>query len=160
MPSFDIVSEIDSHEIANAVDQANREVGTRFDFKGTNSHYDLKDNVITLHTESDFQVQQMRDVLVNKLVKRNIDTSCLTSNNIEANGKQVRQVITLRQGIDTDLGKKISRILKDSKIKVQASIQGEKVRVNGKKRDDLQQAIALLRETELDMPLQFDNFRD
>jgi uncharacterized protein YajQ (UPF0234 family) len=160
MPSFDIVSEIDLHEVANAVDQANREVGNRFDFKGTDSRYEHKDGVITLHTESDFQIQQMRDVLVNKLVKRGVDTACMTSDNIEAAGRQVRQTITLRQGIDTELAKKIVRLLKDSKLKVQGSIQGDKVRVNGKKRDDLQQSIALLREAELDMPLQFENFRD
>lgn len=160
MPSFDIVSEIDLHEVTNAVDQANREVGTRFDFKGTDSQFEHKDGVITLLTESDFQIQQMRDILVNKLVKRGINTACMKSDNIEATGRQVRQVITLRQGIDTELAKKIVRMLKDSKIKVQGSIQGEKVRVNGKKRDDLQQCIALLREADLEMPLQFDNFRD
>jgi len=160
MPSFDIVSEIDLHEVANGVDQANREVGNRFDFKGTDSHFDQKDGIITLHTGSDFQIQQMRDILVNKLVKRGIDTACLKSDSIESTGRQVRQTFTLRQGIDTDLARKIVRMLKESKIKVQASIQGEKVRVSGKKRDDLQQCIALLRETELDMPLQFDNFRD
>lgn len=160
MPSFDIVSEIDLHEVSNAVDQANREVGNRFDFKGTDSHFEHKDGIITLITGSDFQIQQMRDILVNKLVKRGINTACMKSDNSEASGRQVRQVITLRQGIDTELAKKIVRMLKDSKLKVQGSIQGEKVRVTGKKRDDLQQCIALLREAELDMPLQFDNFRD
>jgi len=160
MPSFDIVSEIDLHEVANAVDQANREVGTRFDFKGTDSRFEHKEGVITLHTGSDFQIQQMRDILVNKLVKRGINTACMKSDNIEATGRQVRQVITLRQGIDTELAKKIVRMLKDGKLKVQGSIQGEKVRVTGKKRDDLQQCIAMLREADLDMPLQFDNFRD
>ena len=160
MPSFDIVSEIDLHEVTNAVDQANREVGNRFDFKGTDSRFEHKDGIITLHTGSDFQIQQMRDILVNKLVKRGINTSCMKSDSIETTGRQVRQVITLRQGIDTELAKKIVRMLKDSKLKVQGSIQGEKVRVTGKKRDDLQECIALLREADLDMPLQFDNFRD
>ncbi len=160
MPTFDIVSEIELHEVANAVDQANREVGTRFDFKGTDSRYEHNENTITLHTQSDFQIQQMRDVLMNKLVKRGIDTSCLKSDKIEAAGKQVHQTITLQQGIDTDMAKKITRLIKDSKVKVQPSIQGEKVRVSGKKRDDLQQTISLLRDAELGLPLQFENFRD
>ena len=160
MPSFDIVSEINPHEAANAVDQANREVTTRFDFKGSGARYDLEDSVITLHAEVAFQLQQMLDILRAKLSKRGIDLGCLQVDEPEVTLKQARQTVTLRQGIDAELAKKIVRLIKDSKLKVQAAIQGEKIRVTGKKRDDLQEAIALLRQTPLDLPLQFDNFRD
>ena len=160
MPSFDIVSEFDLHEVTNAVDQANREVSTRFDFKGSNSRFEQDGAVITLHSQSDFQLQQMLDMLQNKLIKRGIDIACLQVDEPQVFGKEARQTVTLRQGLDAPLAKKIVKAIKDSKLKVQASIQGEKIRVSGKKRDDLQQVIALLREGDYDMPLQFENFRD
>lgn len=160
MPSFDVVSEFDLHEATNAVDQAAREVGTRFDFKGTDSSYEQSDAVITMISESDFQLKQMLDILQNKLGKRGIDIACLDIAEPVVSGKQSRQTITLRQGIDSDLAKKIVKLIKESKVKVQAAIQGDKVRVTGKKRDDLQQIIALLRESNFDLPLQFNNFRD
>lgn len=160
MPTFDVVSEIDLHEVNNAVDQANREVGTRFDFKGSDCKFVQKDDTITLHAESDFQIQQMRSILFNKLTKRNIDIACLKTDKVKTTLKQASQLVTLRQGIDKEMAKKIVKLIKESKSKVQAAIQGEKVRISGKKRDDLQQAIALLREAELDIPLQYENFRD
>lgn len=160
MPSFDVVSEVDLHEVSNAIDQANREVSTRFDFKGTNARYEKTDAVISLHAETDFQLKQMLDILQTKLAKRGVDISCLQIDAPEITGKEARQNVTLRQGLDTELSKKLVKLIKDSKIKVQASIQGEKLRVSGKKRDDLQQVIAILRDTKLDMPLQYDNFRD
>jgi uncharacterized protein YajQ (UPF0234 family) len=160
MPSFDIVSEINPHEACNAVDQANREVSTRFDFKGSGARYEQEGTVITLRAEVEFQLQQMLDILQTKLAKRGIDLGCLKIDEPQLALKQARQTVTLRQGIDADLARKIVRLVKDSKLKVQAAIQGEKVRVTGKKRDDLQEAIALLRQTPLDLPLQFDNFRD
>lgn len=160
MPSFDTVSELDAHEVANAVDQASREVQNRFDFKGTDSHYEHDDNTITLVSESDFQVGQMLDILYTKLARRGIDLKAIEAADPEASGKTVRQAVTLKQGIDADLARKLVKLIKASKLKVQAAIQGDKVRVTGKKRDDLQAAIALLREAEVDRPLQFDNFRD
>jgi len=160
MPSFDIVSEIDMHEVANAVDQANREVGTRFDFKGTDASYERAENVVTQRGSSDFQLQQMRDILYNKLTKRGIDIRCTDVGDSEQSGKGVKQTVTLRQGIDADLARKIVKLIKDAKLKVQAAIQGDQVRVTGKKRDDLQEVIAMLRKAELPMPLQFNNFRD
>lgn len=160
MPSFDVVSEFDMHEAGNAVDQANREVGTRFDFKGTDSKYDQSDAVITMISESDFQLRQMLDILQGKLGKRGIDIACLDVAEPVTSGKQCRQTVTLRQGIDAELAKKIVRTIKDSKLKVQAAIQGDQVRVTGKKRDDLQQVIAMLREAKFDLPLQYINFRD
>ena len=160
MPSFDIVSEIDMHEAANAVDQSNREVGTRFDFKGSGARCELNDAVITLHAENEFQLQQMLDILQPKLAKRGIDILCLKVDPPQVSGKQARQTVTLRQGIETTLAKDIVKRIKESKLKVQAAIQGEQVRVTGKKRDDLQDVMALLRKAELDMPLQFNNFRD
>jgi uncharacterized protein YajQ (UPF0234 family) len=160
MPSFDIVSEINPHEATNAVDQANREVSTRFDFKGSGARYDQDGCAITLHAEVAFQLQQMLDILQAKLSKRGIDLACLQVDEPEVTLKHARQTVTLRQGIDAELAKKIVRLIRDSKLKVQAAIQGEKIRVTGKKRDDLQETIALLRQTPLDLPLQFDNFRD
>jgi len=160
MPSFDIVSEVNMHEAANAVDQANREVGTRFDFKGSDAQYEIKDGVITLTGDSQFQIDQMRDILRIKLAKRNVDTGCLKVDPAVVTGRQTKQVITLRQGIDTPLAKEIVKLIKEAKLKVQASIQGEQVRVIGKKRDDLQEAIALVRGAKLDLPVQFTNFRD
>ena len=160
MPSFDVVSEIDLHELANAVDQANREVGTRFDFKGTDSTFQLADNEITLESGSEFQLNQMRDILQHKMVKRGLDISCLDAGNPEIAGKKARQKITARQGIDKDLARKIVKLIKDGKLKVQAAIQGDQVRVTGKKRDDLQEVIAMLKNQKFDLPLQFSNFRD
>lgn len=160
MPSFDVVSEIDLHELSNAVDQANREVGTRFDFKGTDSTFSLTDSEITLESGSDFQLKQMMDILHTKMVKREMDIGCLEAKEPETAGKRARQKVIARQGIDKDLARKIVKLVKDSKIKVQAAIQGEQVRVSGKKRDDLQQVIALLKESNLELPLQYTNFRD
>jgi uncharacterized protein YajQ (UPF0234 family) len=160
MPSFDVVSEVDHHELANAVDQANREVGTRFDFKGSGSHFDLAGTSITLHTQSEFQLQQMYDVLCNKLVRRGVDIACLEKSDPVIQAKTATQVITVREGIDAAEAKKMVKLLKDRKLKVQAAIQGDQLRVTGKKRDDLQAAIALLREGGFAMPLQFRNFRD
>ena len=160
MPSFDIVSEINLHEVANAVDQANREVGQRFDFKGTNAKFELKDAVITLTAPADFQLKQMLDVLKLKLSKRGIDVACLKVDEPVTTGQTARQLATLRQGVDTELGKKIQRLVKDSKLKVQAALQDKQVRVTGKSRDDLQDAIALVKKGEYELPLQFTNFRD
>ncbi|GAB6048497.1 YajQ family cyclic di-GMP-binding protein [Methyloparacoccus murrellii] len=160
MPSFDVVSEVDLHEVANAVDQANREVGTRFDFKGTAARFELKDAVITLLAENEFQLQQMMDILQPRLAKRGVDLLCLKVDPPQVSGRQARQTTTLRQGIETALAKRIVKLVKDSRMKVQAAIQGDQVRISGKQRDDLQEAMALLRRTELDMPLQFINFRD
>lgn len=160
MPSFDVVSEVNMHEVTNAVDQANRETSTRFDFKGTNAQYEKNDTVISMQAETDFQLKQMLDILQLKLAKRGIDIACLQIDEPVIMGKEARQNVTLRQGLDAVLTKKLVKLIKDSKIKVQASIQGEKIRISGKKKDDLQQVIAMLRKTKLEMPLQFDNFRD
>ncbi len=160
MPTFDIVSEFDQHEVSNAVDQANREVGTRFDFKGSDSRFEQDEGKIIMRSQSDFQLQQMLDMLQNKLTKRGIDIACLQIDDPQIFGKDAHQTIILRQGLEAPLAKKIVKQIKDRKLKVQASIQGEKIRVSGKKRDDLQQVIALLREGENEMPLQFENFRD
>ncbi len=160
MPSFDVVSEIDMHEATNAVDQANREVGNRFDFKGVTAEFELSDSTVKLTSESEFQLQQMRDILYSKLSKRGVDIGCVEAGKVEQAGKLAHQALTLRQGIDTDLARKIVKRIKDAKLKVQAAIQGDKVRVTGKKRDDLQAVIALLRDADFDLPLQYNNFRD
>ena len=160
MPSFDIVSELDAHEVSNAVDQANREVGTRFDFKGTDAKYELKELVITLNAKAEFQLKQMMDILMLKLSKRGIDVACTKVDPPVVLGQTARQVVTLREGIDSELGKKLQRLIKDSKLKVQAAIQDKQVRVTGKSRDDLQETIRLARNAKLEMPLQFTNFRD
>ena len=160
MPSFDIVSELNPHEVANAIDQANREVSTRFDFKGTNAKFELAELVVTLSAPADFQLKQMMDILKLKLTKRGIDIACMKVDEPVVTGQTAKQVATLRQGVETELGKKIQRLIKDSKLKVQAAIQDKQVRVTGKSRDDLQQAIALVRGGKLDLPLQFTNFRD
>lgn len=160
MPSFDIVSEVDRHELMNAVDQINREVTTRFDFKGSDAKVTLKDFVMSLEATSDFQLKQIRDIMVNKFSKRNIDTRSLDRGKVEERGLRAYQTITVKQGLDTEAAKKVIKLIKDSKLKVQAAIQGEQVRVTGKKRDDLQDVMAMLKESELDLPLQFDNFRD
>ncbi|HEX2493265.1 MAG TPA: YajQ family cyclic di-GMP-binding protein [Steroidobacter sp.] len=160
MPSFDVVSELNAHEVANAIDQANREVGTRFDFKGTDAKYDLKEFVVTLTAQADFQLKQMMDILKLKLAKRGVDVACMKVDDPMVTGQTWKQTATLRQGIDTELGKKIQRLIKDSKLKLQAGIQDKQVRVSGKSKDELQEAIALLRGAKLDLPLQFTNFRD
>jgi uncharacterized protein YajQ (UPF0234 family) len=160
MPSFDVVSEINMHELVNAVDQCNREVSTRFDFKGSDAKVEQKERELTLTAQNEFQLQQMMDILQMKMVKRGIDIACLEIGEPETANLRSRQQVTVRQGIDKELAKKITKIIKDSKLKVQAAIQGEQVRVTGKKRDDLQDAIALLKEQKLGMPLQYTNFRD
>lgn len=160
MPSFDIVSELNMQEVINAVDQANREVSTRFDFKGTDSKFDLNDNIITLHSKEEFQLNQMMDVLSKKLSTRKIDVRCMDASAPEISSNRARQKVTLRHGIETELGKKIVKMIKEMKIKVQASIQEKQVRVTGKKRDDLQQVIAMLKDAKIDLPLQYVNFRD
>jgi len=160
MPSFDVVSEVDMQEVTNAVDQANREVSTRFDFKGTQSRFEREGPVVTLRTESEFQLKQMLDILQSKLHRRGIDIACLSVDEPQTSGKEARQAVTVRQGLDADLCRKLVKTVKDTKIKVQTAVQGDKIRVSGKKRDDLQKVIATLRETDVDMPLQFVNFRD
>lgn len=160
MPSFDAVSEVDLHELSNAVDQANREVGTRYDLKGTDTKIELNERELTLIAEADFQIKQVLDILYNKLVSRKIDIKCLESGDVVKSGKGVRMPVTAKHGIEKELAKKIVKLIKDSKIKVQAQIQGEQVRVTGKKRDDLQAVMQLLREASLEQPLQFTNFRD
>jgi len=160
MPSFDVVSDFDAHEARNGVDQANREVSTRFDFKGTDSRFELDGEVITLTSQSDFQLQQMRDILTQKLAKRGVDLGCLEMKAPELLGKEARQAIVLRRGIDAELARKLVKQIKASKLKVQAAIQGDKLRISGKKRDDLQAAIALLKASDTELPLQYENFRD
>jgi len=160
MPSFDVVSEVNLHEVANAVDQSNREVSTRFDFKGSGARFELEENTISLHAESEFQLEQMLAILQTKLAKRGVDIASLDIQAPQTTGKQARQTIQLKQGIESVLAKTIVRMVKDSKLKVQAAIQGEKVRITGNKKDDLQAVIALLRKSELEQPLQYENFRD
>ena len=160
MPSFDVVSQIDMHELGNAIDQTNREVSNRFDFKGTNSRVDADGNIITLTAPSEFQINQINDILRTKMSKRGIDIGCLEYGEIRETGREARQELVARQGIDRELARKITKIIKDTKLKVQAAIQGEQVRITGKKRDDLQQVIGMLKEQDLGMPLQFTNFRD
>ena len=160
MPSFDVVSDFDAHEASNAVDQANREVNTRFDFKGTGSKFALEGQVISLTTQTDFQLKQMLDILRQKLAKRSIDVACLKEEEPEFSGSEARQKITLRKGIDTPLARDLVKKIKATKVKVQTAIQGEQLRVSGKKRDDLQSIISLLKEADVDLPLQYENFRD
>ncbi len=160
MPSFDVVSDFDQHEVVNAVDQANREVNTRFDFKGTGSKYELEGQVITLSSLSDFQLNQMLDILRQKLTRRGIDIGCMKEDEPEITLNQAKQNVLLRKGIEMVLAKSLVKTIKGSKLKVQAAIQGDKLRVSGKKRDDLQSAISLLKDTDVDLPLQYENFRD
>ena len=160
MPSFDVVSEVNHHELSNGVDQANREVTTRFDFKGTGSNFELTDLLINMSTESDFQLQQMYDMLCNKLVKRGIDIACLEKLEPVIQARTATQAVKINEGIDTLTAKNMVKMIKQSKAKVQAAIQGEQLRVTGKKRDDLQAVIALLKDTDLEIPLQYKNFRD
>lgn len=160
MPSFDVVSEVDMHELRNAVDQANREISNRFDFKGSDARVEQNENQLTLHAASDFQIDQVNEILNRSLAKRGIDIQCLEKGAVEVANMRAKQQITVRQGIDKELAKKLVKIIKDEKLKVQAAIQGDQVRVTGKKRDDLQEVIALLRKGEFGLPLQFQNFRD
>lgn len=160
MPSFDVVSDFDAHEAANAVDQANREVNTRFDFKGTGSKFELENQLITLTTQSDFQLKQMLDILQQKLSKRGVDIGCLDEQEPEITMSEARQNVIMRRGIESELARKLVKTIKGSKIKVQAAIQGDKLRISGKKRDDLQATIRLLKDTDVDLPLQYENFRD
>ena len=160
MPSFDVISEVDKHELTNAVDQANRELSNRFDFKGSDARFELDDAVITQSAPSDFQLKQMLDILRQRLTARSIDVRCLDVAEPEINLATAKQKITVKQGIEQPVAKKIVAQIKAAKLKVEAQINGDKLRITGKKRDDLQAAIALLRKSELDVPLQFDNFRD
>jgi len=160
MPSFDIVSKLDSHELTNAVDQANRELDKRFDFKGSGATFEIADGVVTLKADAEFRLKQMQDILMQRLTARGIDIRCTEIADPEVNLATARQKITLKQGVDQALAKKLVRLIKDAGIKVQAQIQGDQLRVTGKKRDDLQEAIAFLRKSEVEMPLQFENFRD
>jgi cyclic-di-GMP-binding protein len=160
VPSFDVVSEIDTHELTNAVDQAIRELTQRFDFKGTESSFELEDTTVTMTAPADFQLKQMLDILKLRMSKRGIDVACLEVKDPEVNLARAKQLVICKNGIDADAGRKVARLIKDSKLKVQAQVQGDKVRIIGKKRDDLQEAIAFLRKAEVGVPLQFNNFRD
>jgi cyclic-di-GMP-binding protein len=160
MPSFDIASKVNIHEVTNALDQANREITTRFDFKDSKAKFELNDDKISLRAQNTFQLQQMITILELKLAKRQIDIRCLTIDEPTESLHEAKQIATIKQGIDQALAKKIVKIIKDSGAKVQASIQGEQIRVTGKNRDDLQSTIAMLREQKLELPLQYENFRD
>ena len=160
MPSFDVVSDFDAHEASNGIDQANREVNTRFDFKGTGSKFELDGQLITLTSQSDFQLKQMLDIMRQKLAKRGIDIGCLEEREPELTGNEAWQTVLMRKGIESDLARKLVKQVKGSKLKVQTAIQGDKLRISGKKRDDLQAVIALLKESDAGLPLQYENFRD
>jgi uncharacterized protein YajQ (UPF0234 family) len=160
MPSFDTVSEVDLQEVSNAVDQANREVGNRYDFKGSCAKVEQADDQLNLQADNEFQLEQVKDIVYKKLAKRGINLGSLEEGRLETRNNQARQILEVQQGISQDIARKIVKLVKDSKLKVQVSIQGEKVRVNGKKRDDLQNVISLLKEAAIDLPLQFVNFRD
>ena len=160
MPSFDVVSEVDQHELTNAVDQAQKEIQNRYDFKGTSANAEIAESAIVLTADSDFQIQQMHPIVYTKLSSRKIDIMCLEAGKVESSGKGVKQRLTVKQGIDKETAKKAVAKIKESKMKVQASIQGEQLRVTGKKRDDLQQAMKLLKDADLGLPMQFQNFRD
>ena len=160
MPSFDVVSEIDSHELTNAVDQASRELSQRFDFKNTGAEFELEETTVTMSAPAEFQLKQMLEILKLKIAKRGIDIVCLDVQEPLVNLAVAKQLVVLRHGIDQETGKKVTRLSKESKLKVQAQVQGEKVRVTGKKRDDLQEAIAMLRKSTFEVAVQFNNFRD
>ena len=160
MPSFDIVSEIDLEEVRNAVDNANREITTRFDFRGVEASFELKESIVTMSADNDFQLKQMLDILRGTCVKRGVDTASFEEKDVQHIGKIYKQAIAFKQGIEQDTAKKLIKQIKDAKIKVQAAIQGDQVRITGKKRDDLQQVMALAKKAELDQPVQFTNFRD
>lgn len=160
MPSFDIVSEIDMVEVKNAVDNANRELSTRFDFRGVEASFEFNDGVVTMKADADFQLKQMLDILRSACVKRGVDTAAMDRKDVEHSGKTVKQNIEFQEGIDQPTAKKLTKLIKEAKLKVQTSIQGEQLRVTGKKRDDLQAVMALVREADLGQPFQFNNFRD
>jgi len=160
MPSLDVVSEVDQHELSNALDQANREIGTRYDFKGSNARIERAGNQLTLEAESEFQLKQMIPVLMEKMSKRGIDVDCLEFGDVVEMNRRARQPVTVREGLDSETARKMVKLIKESKLKVQAAIQGEQLRVSGKKRDDLQQVMQILRGAGLGIPLQFNNFRD
>ena len=161
MPSFDVVSEVNKVELSNAIDQSNKEISTRFDFKGSDAKIELKDLDLTIYVDNDFQLTQVRDILISKLTKRGVDTRSLGEGKIEKiSGNKLKELIKVKNGIEQDQGKKLVKELKDSKLKVQASIQGETVRVSGAKRDDLQEAMQVLKKDLIGLPLQFINFRD
>jgi len=160
MPTFDVVSEVDKHALTNAVDQAHRLITNRYDFKGVDANFERKDYEVTMIADAEFQLEQMLDVLKGALHKNQIDIACLELKEVKTAGKQVKQELIVRTGLESELAKKIVRLIKDGKLKVQSQIQGDQVRVTGKKRDDLQECIALLRASDIDMPLQFTNFRD
>lgn len=160
MPSFDVVSEIDMHELTNAVDQASRELAQRFDFKNVDAKFELEETTVTLSAPAAFQLKQMLEILRLRISKRGIEVKCMEEKEPEVNLARARQQVLLKHGIDAEAGRKVSKIVKDSKIKVQSQVQGDKVRITGKKRDDLQEAIALLRKADVGVPLQFNNFRD
>ena len=160
MPSFDVVSEVDLHEVTNAVDQTNREVSNRFDFKGSNARVEQNEHLITVHADSEFQIRQVIDILHKKMAKRGIDIAALSEGEVIVSGKQARLEITVRNGIDQDSAHRLVKLIKSTKVKVQASIQGDKVRVSGKKRDDLQSIISDLKDAPTELPLQYINFRD
>jgi cyclic-di-GMP-binding protein len=160
MPSFDIVSEVDMHEVTNAVDQTNREAGNRFDFKGTDSRVEHNETLLTIHSDTEFQVGQILDILHKKLAKRGVNIAALEEGTVESRGNRASQAITVRQGIDQDTARKLIKLIKESRLSLQGSIQGDKVRVSGKNRDDLQRIISTLRNAGLGLPLQFINFRD
>ncbi|MBL79582.1 MAG: YajQ family cyclic di-GMP-binding protein [Nitrosomonadaceae bacterium] len=161
MPSFDIVSEVDKQELKNAVDQVNKEIGTRFDFKGSDARIDQEDYKLTIYADDLFKIGQILDVLMNKATKRGVDVRCMNKNEAEkTTGSKMKQVVIVKTGVDMDLAKKIVKNIKDSKLKAQANIQGETIRVSGKKRDVLQEAIALLKKSITEFPIQFQNFRD
>ncbi len=160
MPSFDVVSEVDTHELTNAVDQANRELATRFDFKGVDAHFKLEGEVISQSAPSEFQLKQMTDILRARVAARGIDILSLEFGDVETNLAQARQKVTVKQGIEQKIAKKIAATLKEAKLKVDSQINGDKLRVMGKKRDDLQEAIAVLKAGKFELPLQFNNFRD
>lgn len=160
MPSFDVVSQIDKHQLTNAVDQAKRELNNRYDLRGTNASFELEDLVITVKAANEFQLKQVVDILRPRLSARGIDLRAMDTGPVETNLAEARQKITIKQGIEQVHAKKIQGLIRDAKLKLDASITGDKVRVSGKKRDDLQTAIALLKKAEMPIPLQFDNFRD
>ena len=160
MPSFDVISTLDQHEVSNAVDQANREISTRFDFKGTNARIELSKQTITIVAPTDFQLKQVDEILRNKFAKRNVDIRSFNYKEIDTSLSEAKQIIEVKQGIDQDNAKKIIKIIKEANLKVQTSIQGDQIRVTGKKRDDLQAVISLLRQSKVPLPLQYENFRD
>ncbi len=160
MPSFDVVSEVDQHELTNAVDQVNREIGNRFDFKGADAKISQQEDGLTVEAASSYQVQQIQPMLYQRLAKRGLDVQCLDAGDIESRGQRAYQKISVKQGIDKETAKKLTKLVKESKLKVQAAVQGEQLRITGKKRDDLQDAIAVLKQSDLGVPLQFNNFRD